>query len=412
MPCVEGKDITYSKNSTRARDFFFDTDCSENKWICAVDEQGKGLMQVSDPILKGRKLFVWGQHQGGRHWNKWLSDKAGAYVEIQAGLLKTQLEHFVMEANSEISWTESYGFVELDEKIAHGDFGKAKESASLVAKTRLTTAKTAFNVVKSDEIEVYGSGWGFVEELVRQKPISKTCAFPRKSVTELESEWIGLINEGKLVEKNPDEPIKSYVVDEAWIGYLDATPDKNWYSLYHLATAWYRQGDYDKAERYYKESASIKDNAWAQRNLAMIYKNIKGDKDTALTFMERAYNLKPDYLPLIIEYAYALMGCERYLEWINLFASLSPKFKQNGRLRMLLCASLVKVGELDKAKDILSRDFVVCDVKEGEYSLSAIWKELYAKIIAKDSGRAESEITEEEVFSRYPLYEELDFRMH
>lgn len=106
MPYIEGRDITYAINSPRSRDFFFDIPEAQDKWISALDGEGYGLLQLSDAALKGRKLFVWGNHQGGRHWNEWLSDKAGAYIEIQAGLLKTQMEHFLMKGESRITWQE------------------------------------------------------------------------------------------------------------------------------------------------------------------------------------------------------------------------------------------------------------------------------------------------------------------
>ena len=412
MPNVEGKDITYSKNSTRSRDFFFDTKTSEEKWICAVDENGKGLLQVSDPILKGRKLFVWGQHQGGRHWNKWLSDKAGAYVEIQAGLLKTQLEHFIMKANSEITWHESYSMISMDKTTAHGDFETAVQSAGIIAKERMKNASEAFDSVRSDDIEQYASGWGYVEEKIRGEKISKYCDFPKQSVSKIENEWLNLIENNEMHKADVNLPIDSYNVDKHWIPLLENAKNKNWYNLYHLATAYYASGEFDKAELYYNESIKSKNNAWSQRNIAMLYKNVKGDSEKACGYMKKAYELKPDYLPLVIEYAQTLINAKRYGEWIEIYNSLSEEFKQNGRLKMLLCACLVKEDYLDEAKAILSKDFVVCDVKEGEYSLSAIWQELYAKVIAKQEGINEKDVTEKMVFEKYPLFEELDFRMH
>ena len=129
MPYVEGRDITYAVNSPRSRDFFFDIPDKQDKWVAALDREGQGLLQFSDATLRGRKLFVWGNHQGGRHWNEWLSDRAGAYIEIQAGLLKTQMEHFLMKAESVISWQECYLAVAVDPSVAHGDFKTATKSS-------------------------------------------------------------------------------------------------------------------------------------------------------------------------------------------------------------------------------------------------------------------------------------------
>ena len=183
MPYVGGKDITYSKNSPRSRDFFFDIPDGEKKWIATADKDGKGLLQMSDPILKGRKMFVWGQHEGGRHWNEWLSDKAGAYIEIQAGLLKTQLEHFVMKAKSTISWQESYSALSIDAQSAHGDFrNSASTVSSIVSGKEASLCPDAFDIASLGEYGLYGSGWGALENIIRKAPVSDICAFPEDSM--------------------------------------------------------------------------------------------------------------------------------------------------------------------------------------------------------------------------------------
>ena len=81
---------------------------------------------MSTKELKCRKLFAWGQGIGGRHWNEWLSDCGKNYIEIQAGLLKTQLEHFVMKANSTLSFTEGYSALSADPHAVHGDYKAAQ----------------------------------------------------------------------------------------------------------------------------------------------------------------------------------------------------------------------------------------------------------------------------------------------
>ena len=48
---------------------------------------------------------------------------------------------------------------------------------------------------------------------------------------------------------------------------------------------------------------------------------------------------------------------------------------------------------------------------EGEYSLSEIWYELYARVLAKEKGVDHKTLGKDEVFEKYPLPYELDFRM-
>ena len=114
MPVVEGTDVSYTTNVGKACDFFFHLEEEQRPWVTALDEEGKGLVQVSTDVLKGRKLFLWGMGAGGRRWQEWMSEPGHAYVEIQAGLARTQMEHIPMPANSTYEWVEGYGLMEAD----------------------------------------------------------------------------------------------------------------------------------------------------------------------------------------------------------------------------------------------------------------------------------------------------------
>ena len=194
MPIIEGRDVTYASRSPRSRDFFYDIKAQSRKWIATADEEGRGLLHISDPILGGRKLFVWGNHVGGRHWNEWLSDRAGAYIEIQAGLLKTQLEHFVMAESSRITWQECYTALTLDPAVAHGDFSAAVAAADGVAGERMPLLKTdAFCLAETENPTIYGAGWGALENRVRKTPISERFVFPEDSIGADQADWLALL---------------------------------------------------------------------------------------------------------------------------------------------------------------------------------------------------------------------------
>ena len=96
IPMADGVDVSYPAHIPSSRDFFYQIPDESPKWIASANEEGYGLLQCSTRRLFGRKMFVWGMGQGGRHWNEWLSEKGSAYIEIQAGLAHTQLEHIPM----------------------------------------------------------------------------------------------------------------------------------------------------------------------------------------------------------------------------------------------------------------------------------------------------------------------------
>ena len=128
LPVVNGRDVTYPAAAPGAADYFVHLDEGHRPWVAAVDGSGFGLVQSSTPELRGRKLFVWGGSTGGRHWQEWLSPLGGRYLEIQAGLLRTQLEHVPMPARAEWAWVETYGAVQADPDVVHGaDWSAARD---------------------------------------------------------------------------------------------------------------------------------------------------------------------------------------------------------------------------------------------------------------------------------------------
>lgn len=413
VPEIDGKDVTYASSSYRSRDFFFDIPTEREKWIAAIDENGKGLLQLSDPILKGRKLFVWGQHTGGRRWNEWLSQDAGNYVEIQAGLLKTQLEHFVMDGASVINWRECYCAIDVDPSDVHGDFDRADETVAAVARKRASLLDPdIFRISHADPISAYGSGWGALENKIRQTPISNICVFPDDSMGSEQEDWLSLLEGNRLPEHDKSEPIRSYVVGKRWIELMEGAPSEDWYYYNQLGVMRYADSDHDGAADCFARSIELSDNAWARRNLAMIQKNIRGELDAASDNMLRAAELLPDYSRLIVECFMTLIRASRYGDLVSLYDRIPESVQSSGRILMLLGECYSKMGEPEKAREIITADLVVPDLMEGEYSLSNIWIDIYAQILAKERGVSVDSISSEEVLSVYPLPYEIDFRMH
>ena len=115
---------------------------------------------------------------------------------------------------------------------------------------------------------------------------------------------------------------------------------------------------------------------------------------------------------MIVEAAQILLDAGRADLWIEIFDNLSDELRQNGRLRMLLGVAYARLGELSLAQAEINSELIVDDIKEGEYSLSSIWVEIYTEILAREKGVNASSMTKDEVLTAYPLPESLDFRMH
>lgn len=100
-----------------------------------------------------------------------------------------------------------------------------------------------------------------------------------------------------------------------------------------------------------------------------------------------------------------LLNKEYKFEKSALFSSIIS----NGRLKMLYSLALVEVDRFEDSLAILMDSFVMPDIKEGEFSISHIWLEIHRKKLAAEGVTG---LSDAEIYEKYPLPYELDFRMH
>ena len=422
IPYMNETDISYPKNSPAAKDYFYIVPENENKWVSNVDKDGNGLLEFSTNNLFGKKLFVWGQGKGGRNWNRWLSDSGEPYVEIQAGLARTQYEHFIMEPNSKITFTEGYTAISVDKAKAHGEFKAAVEEVGRFCKEKAngieSVAKKSHDATLV-EIKHFGSGFGYLENLAREKQgkkaISETLVFPSESVTEKEAPWEELLRSGDYPFEELETPPKSFQNSEFWKELLQKQEENgkaNAVSLLQLGITEYAGGNIDKAYSAFLKSNECLPNAWALRNLAMIEKNEKGNADKAFEYITKALEYNMTYRGLLIGAADIMLAAGKERNWLKTFDKLNEKLKADGRLRLYKAIAHIRLDELEEATRIINKDFVLPDIEEGELSVSYVWEDLYQRIVAQKTGINDKETLAKLQKEEYPLPDYLDFRMH
>ncbi len=110
LPTTNGKDGSYPTHFDFASEYFYQCDGEEMPWEAALDGEGRGFIEASTEQFKYRKMFCWGMHQGGRHWQEFLSVPNSTYLEIQSGMTRTQLHGLKIKARSQVEWTQVFGY--------------------------------------------------------------------------------------------------------------------------------------------------------------------------------------------------------------------------------------------------------------------------------------------------------------
>jgi hypothetical protein len=425
VPKQAGLDYTYATRVGRAADFFFHIPDGAWPWIAALDDNGTGLVQVSTQRLKGRKLFVWGMGRGGRKWQEFLSAPGQAYLEIQAGLARTQLEHLPMPGDTEWEWLEAYGLLEAQADRVHSREWKQAIGAvdlalqKLIPKSKLDAelaqSKT-FAKVSPVEMIQHGSGWGALECLRREKmselPFASTAMpFDEGSLGDAQSSWLELLQTGKFPESDFPETC-SFMVQSEWKDLLEKAVEtsSNWLACLHLGLMRHYIADTIGAQQAWSKSLALKRNPWALRNLAMLA-FAHEQMDAAVEHYLEAIHIVPDLLPLAVECGQACIEANRPQEWIDLLPSFSDSIRAQGRMRLLEARARLALGQIDQAGEIIETLPVIEDIREGELSLSQLWLDYN---VQRTSRQENCPITSDLISrarQQFPLPVRLDFRM-
>ncbi|WP_347877635.1 DUF5107 domain-containing protein [Paenarthrobacter sp. MSM-2-10-13] len=382
----EGYDGTWPVNSPHAADFFFDIDPSERRWVVAADDDGDGLAMLSTGLLRGKKLFVWGQGQGGKRWQEWLSPGAGPYAEIQAGLAQTQFEHLNMPAGAAWAWVEAYGNGHLDPETSHGaDWDAAVANASQrleqllphdELEAMLPAALNDADIPPSTML-LRGSGWGVLERARRRKSgkgwvDESGTPFGVESVTAEQEPWLGLL-EGKTFDGGP-----GFVAGADWEELLggQASPE----SRFHLATMKHARQDLDGAKAGYRGVLSDGEaapgiRALAHRGLGLALL-AAGQEADGLTELRRGVDADPSTTALLTEAVTLSIRHGDPAMALGLVESAPKDGAGVGRLRFLKALALARTGKAAEAAAILREGVEIPDLREGEDAIAALWEEV------------------------------------
>lgn len=402
LPEVDGVDISDYQKIPRSIDYFFNIPENEPKYIVNVDKNGKGLLQFSTGRLKGRKLFSWGSNVASDHWQEFLTKDAGRYVEIQAGLGKTQYGCIPMAPHTAWEWMEQYGSVQISEDVLEKEY---RERTVLVTEKILETGlheklkeklETSKEMSRKKAQTVYrGSGYG---ALAVHGESTKHLEFSMKAVNESQGEnskeeavlekWKHFFETGILHCPKPLEAPDEFMIDETNVDFLEAHMEENaqnWYAYYQLGLGYYRKEDYGKAEKAFEDSLKLRESAWAFHGLSCV-KLMQNEKDQAGRYILQGMAFERKELSYLKEGFRILLLAEKYEELSRFYRKLDKEEQEDSRLKLGYVQALHGLKQDKKALDLLESKggLIPEDIREGEDSLGKVWKELYKSVYKKE----------------------------
>jgi tetratricopeptide (TPR) repeat protein len=457
-PIHGGRDHSYPTNAPHSGDRFFRIEPPQYPWIASVGGDGNGFFQSSTRRLIGRKLWVFGQNAGGRRWQDFLNTPGHPYVEIQAGLARTQGECLPLPPKTEWEWLEAYGAIDnTDPKVVHGsDWNAAWQETQRVVNNNVTidqldellAASRGMAERPPQEFIQKTSGWGALENHRRARAGQNPCApastpFPDDTMGPEQAPWLELLEKGTFPETAPNVPPVSWMIQDEWremleraVGITHSTvapgaqhapataqehgtrksgvgvaPSDHWLAWLHLGVMYLGgQWDFDKARAAWEKSLAHKPNAWAYRMLAALATHEKKPAEAAALY-PKAVALAPDNQRLVVECGRSLVGAGKAREWLDIVDRLPASVRSHGHVKVYEALAAVEVDDLDRAGRVLHEPFELVEVREGETTSVQAWFAYQEKRIAKAEGIPVDEALKERVRKECPPPKHLDFRL-
>ena len=426
LPSLRGVDGTYALHSSFANEFFFQCDGERMPWEAALDGQGRGFIEASTRPLAYRKMFCWGSHTGGRHWQEFLSQPGQAYLEIQAGLAPSQLHGLPMAANSSLDWTQVFGYVEADPDRVHGQDWNAACQTVTAALTAHLSPEQMDNLFRagrsradqpSDQILQNGSGWGALELTRRAKSgteqtVPAAFVFLAETLGPEQQKWLGLLEQGSFPDQNPADLPGDWLIQPEWQQLLEASLQssarRTWLGWLHLGVMRMETFDEAGAEAAWQESLRIKPSGWAYRNLAILRLRQK-QNGGALELYEAAWRTAARPTGLTIEYLKALVDAGQFARARDVFCALPAEAREADRVQVLYGQIAMAMNDLEAVETVLQREFAI--IREGEIVLSELWFELKARQLAAQTGQVLDAALRLRAKTLNPPPARIDFRM-
>lgn len=398
VPMVEGVDVSHYEQIPQQVDYFFDIPKESPKYIANINAEGYGLFHTSTSRLQSRKLFSWGNNISSSRWQGFLTENAGRYIEIQAGLGKTQYGCIPMPPHSAWEWMEQYGPIQLNEKETKMPFDELKEVLKQRAYDEFAveqmeeTLEQRKQLAKTRGEKVYeGSAYGALKQACREMENDRSLSphLNYGSCEEKQQKWIAFLKTGILHTPDKNEVPEDFMWDDIFYKKLEETIEKenagNWYAHYHMGLGYFIKDNYELARKHWKKSLELDENAWAYHGLATI-EILQKDYQTAKETIQKGLAMRKTDLSYLKETFKYLQLCEAYQDMIALYQGLNGEMQAIDRLVFYYIYALHQVGRTKEAYDLLMKDggLELADIREGEDSIGQLWADMYQTLYGEE----------------------------
>ena len=425
LPDLKGMpgDVSYPSIATRSYDFFIQPNFKEEcTWEASAYDNGVVFYERSTPPLSYKKLYCWGTHHAGIHWQEFLSEPGkGYYAEIQAGIAPSQLHDKLLPANTTYEWTQCFGGIKGDvASLYNDDYCRAREyldgmidrdiSLDDILALDEKLKKLAAMPVTEDKIIHTGSGFGAVEAIRMAKDgdgeVPASMCFPSFTIGKYEYPWKHLIECGILPAEDARYYLPTFMTSDKWLPHIKASLEseggKTWYSLMQYGTAIYDGVDNTKyateaysdedrdartnaAEAAWLESVSLTPSYLVYRNLAVL-ETQRNNVDRALEYYEKALGCPGVYddYATVSEYLELLNGNGHNERAWEIYCTLPDNCRAMDRIKITIAVVAVKLDKLEYIEAFFKDEHY--DIREGEDTMTHVWFEYCARKMAKERG--------------------------
>lgn len=398
VPYVDGLDISKYKNIPSSVDYFFDIPKEDPKYILNVDENGYGLCQFSTSRLRSRKLFSWGKKPAGDHWQEFLTKDAGRYVEIQAGLGKTQYGCIPMAPHTAWEWMERYGAVSLGKEAMELEFEQLRQKVTgqilnepAYQEIETVLRQTKELAKKPAKVQQRGSSYGALAKEVRaymgKRPLPEHLDFG--TCGEDERVWAEFLKTGVLAEPDVQEAPGLFLNEDVFGEKLRETVagqnQVSWFAHYHLGLFYFERDHYGLAAKEFSTSLAYRENAWAYHGLASAQLLLAKPKEAAKA-IRAGMAMRNQDVSYLKEGYRLLTLCEDFETIVRLYEEAGEEVCSDTRIRFYYILALHRTGKTKEAFDLLCADggLVIDDIREGEIAVGDLWQEMHRKIYGEE----------------------------